>query len=239
MSRLPRSGMTLPRPWPEADPRTDAGLPSTASLAAPVQRMDGRPQYVRGSICGQGPGSAGPGRAPHAATRRGLLTLLAGGTLAGCGFQPVYMPTASGKAGVAQRELAAVDVPIIPDRPGQLMRQALQDRLANDGGTPHRYDLKVVYWISGEGVGILTDTTATRIRFIGNATWELISRGAPPRSLTRGSARSLDALNVLDSQYFAADIENETIQRRIAYAVADQVVLQLAAYFRRQAKSER
>ena len=39
------------------------------------------------------------------------------------------MPTASGKAGVAQRELAAIQVDLIPDRPGQLLRQALQDRL--------------------------------------------------------------------------------------------------------------
>ncbi|MDQ2801372.1 MAG: hypothetical protein M3Y41_01300, partial [Pseudomonadota bacterium] len=46
--------------------------------------------------------------------------------LAGCGFQPVYMPTASGSAGPARRELAAVNVQIIPDRPGQLLRQALQ-----------------------------------------------------------------------------------------------------------------
>ena len=32
----------------------------------------------------------------------------------GCGFQPVYMPTASGKPGVAQRDLSQVFVEIIP-----------------------------------------------------------------------------------------------------------------------------
>ena len=61
--------------------------------------------------------------------RRRLLVLAAGASLSGCGFQPVYMPTASGKAGVAQRELAAIQVDLIPDRPGQVLRQALQDRL--------------------------------------------------------------------------------------------------------------
>ena len=60
--------------------------------------------------------------------RRRLLALVSGVTLSGCGFQPVFMPTASGKAGVAQRELAAVHVNLIPDRPGQLLRQALQQR---------------------------------------------------------------------------------------------------------------
>ncbi len=61
--------------------------------------------------------------------RRRLLVLAAGTSLSGCGFQPVYMPTASGKAGVAQRELAAIQVNLIPDRPGQVLRQALQARL--------------------------------------------------------------------------------------------------------------
>ena len=34
--------------------------------------------------------------------------------LAGCGFEPVYMPSAGDTPGVAQRELAAIDVAIIP-----------------------------------------------------------------------------------------------------------------------------
>jgi len=58
-----------------------------------------------------------------------LFVLSAGLLLAGCGFQPVYMPTASGKTGVAQRELAAVNVTLMPGRPGQLFRQALQEAL--------------------------------------------------------------------------------------------------------------
>jgi hypothetical protein len=165
--------------------------------------------------------------------RRGLLTLLSGGAVAGCGFQPVYMPTASGKAGPAARELAAVEVPVLGDRPGQLLRQALQDRLHNDDGTPFRYRLNISFWISGEGINVQPDNTATRIRLIGNANWELID--STRRSLTKGAARSVDGVNIFDTQYFAADQENEVVQRRIAGALADQVALQLAAYFRRQA----
>ena len=76
--------------------------------------------------------------------RRRLLVLAAGASLSGCGFQPVYMPTASGKAGVAQRELAAIQVDLIPDRPGQVLRQALQDRLEmGASGEAHHYDLSV------------------------------------------------------------------------------------------------
>ncbi len=43
------------------------------------------------------------------------------------------------------------------------------------------------------------------------------------------------ALNLLDSQYFMADLETEAVTRRLADALADQIVIQLAAYFRKRA----
>ncbi|HEY6438462.1 MAG TPA: LPS assembly lipoprotein LptE [Acetobacteraceae bacterium] len=167
--------------------------------------------------------------------RRRMLALAAGVTLSGCGFQPVYMPTASGKAGVAQRELAAIQVDIIPDRPGQLLRQALQDRLEmGSSGVARRYELSVAFGISGEGIAIEQNTTVTRLRMIGTATWNLVAQDPGRTRLTSGSAKSVDAINIFDAQYFAADLENETAQRRLAEALADQITLQLATFFRRQ-----
>jgi LPS-assembly lipoprotein len=173
-------------------------------------------------------------------SRRRALAALAGlgwaPLLSGCGFQPVYMPTASGKAGPAARELAAVNVGVIPDRPGQLLRQALQTRFGNDrGGVLAKYDLLVSFGISGEGIAILPDSTPTRIRLIGNANWRLVDITPPRTQLTAGSARALDGANLFDSQYFALDLENETAPRRIADAVADQIALQLAVWFRQRA----
>src|SRR5579863_6134444 len=96
--------------------------------------------------------------------RRSFLATGAGALLSACGFQPVYMPTASGKAGVAQRELAAIQVDQIPDRPGQLLRQALQDRLEGAGGEVARhYDLSVSFGIGGEGIAVEQTTIATRL----------------------------------------------------------------------------
>lgn len=167
--------------------------------------------------------------------RRRMLALAAGVTWSGCGFQPVYMPTASGKAGVAQRELAAIQVDIIPDRPGQLLRQALQDRLEmGSSGVARRYELSVAFGISGEGIAIEQNTTVTRLRMIGTATWNLVAQDPGRTRLTSGSAKSVDAINIFDAQYFAADLENETAQRRLAEALADQITLQLATFFRRQ-----
>jgi LPS-assembly lipoprotein len=169
-------------------------------------------------------------------SRRSLLTLGAAGALAGCGFQPVYMRTASGKAGPAQRELASIYVNLIPDRPGQVLRQDLQERFGSDAsGTLHRYSLAVSFSIAGEGISIQQNDFATRIRLIGTAQWTLSAQDAGQTRITSGSARAMDGFNVLDQQYFAADLDTEAVQRRIASTVADQIALQLAVFFRRRA----
>lgn len=170
---------------------------------------------------------------PRRAFALGTLTLLTG-----CGFQPVYMPTASGKAGVAQRELASIYVGAIPDRPGQIMRQALQERLGSDSGTPAKYDLTVAFGVAGEGIGIEQDSIATYIRLSGNATWILRSREPGAPVLTTGSARAYDGVNMFDTQYFAADQEVESKQAKMAEAIATQIATQLAVWFRQRAAHE-
>jgi LPS-assembly lipoprotein len=168
--------------------------------------------------------------------RRQLLTLVAGVSLSGCGFQPVYMPTVSGYAGVAQRELAAIQVDLIPDRPGQVLRQALQDRFERDGsGEAHLYDLSVGFSVSGEGIAIQQDSSVTRIRMIGSANWTLVAQDPGRTKLSSGYAKAVDGLNLIDTQYFAADLENEVVTRRLANALADQITVQLAAFFRKRA----
>lgn len=165
--------------------------------------------------------------------RRQVVAL--GLALSGCGFQPVYMPTATGKAGVAQRELAAIHVNLIPDRPGQELRQALQDRLELAGGdVKRRYDLQVGFSVAGEGIAIQNDNTATRVRLIGTAIWTLTAQDSGKTKLSSGFAKAVDAMNILDSQYFALDLENEAVQKRIAETLADQITMQLAAFFRKR-----
>jgi LPS-assembly lipoprotein len=165
-----------------------------------------------------------------------LATLIA--PLAGCGFQPVYMPTASGKAGVAQRDLSSVFVEIIPERPGQLLRQALQERFGDDTGTLSNYNLHVIFGIAGQGIAIETNSIATRMRLIGSASWTLVGHDVKHTTLTSGSAQALDAVNVFDSQYFAADQEVEAEQKRIAEQIATQIATQLAVWFRQQAAKQ-
>ena len=97
-------------------------------------------------------------------------------------------------------------------------------------------DLAVSFAISGEGIGIESDNTATRIRLIGNATGRLTEADAKrTRRSPAASARATDGFNILDQQYFAADLSNEQTQRRLAAAMADQITLQLAVFFRHRA----
>ena len=124
------------------------------------------------------------------ANRRWVCIGLAS-ALGGCGFQPIYMPTASGKAGVAQRDLSSVYVNIIPDRPGQLLRQALQERFGNDSGTKSDYDLSVTFSIAGEGIAVEANNIATRMRLIGNASWTLQAHD-PKRTRADGRRCQVD-----------------------------------------------
>ncbi len=168
--------------------------------------------------------------------RRGLLGVLGLVPLAGCGFQPVYRRTASGNPGPAARELATINVVLIPDRPGQLLRQALQQRFygASSEATV-RYDLGVFYWIAGEGIAVLPDNTNTATRLIARANWTLNARDPGHTHVTDGSARAMDTVNIYNTQYFAADLETEQATVRLADQVADQITLRLATFFRARA----
>jgi LPS-assembly lipoprotein len=83
-------------------------------------------------------------------------------------------------------------------------------------------------------LAILPDSSPTRIRMIGNASWTLVQQSPARATLTSGSARAFDGLNVFDQQYFALDLENETVQRRIATNIAEQIATQLALWFRQR-----
>ena len=164
--------------------------------------------------------------------RRAFVMAMAA-MVSGCGFHPVY--AVRGTSSPARHELGLIDVALLPDRPGQLLRQALQQRLANPGeALAKRYQLSVGYGIAAEAIGVQQDTTATRIRQSATATWSLKMLDPANTLVTSGSARALDGLNVIDQQYFEADLAGEATQRRLADAIANQITLQLASYFARR-----
>jgi LPS-assembly lipoprotein len=94
------------------------------------------------------------------------------------------------------------------------------------------YSLNVSYSIAGESVGIQADTSASRVRLIATATWSLTPIGQPGQKLTFGQATTEDALNVIDEQYFAQDMETSTVDQQLADEIAAQITAQVAAYFK-------
>ena len=165
--------------------------------------------------------------------RRGLLAA-ALATLGGCGFRPLYGSGGEAEAGV-QARLAEINVQLIPERSGQLLRQALQVRL--ERGRPpvaRRFDLSVQYVLASEAIGIQQDTSASRVRFTGVANWALLAQNAQRTTVASGSAREVDAVNIINQQFFAAEITSAAVQRRMVEALAEQIVIQLATHFARQ-----
>jgi len=166
-------------------------------------------------------------------SRRGLCAALLL-PLFGCGFSPVYAPAAGG---APSSNLAHVFVAVIPNRPGQELRQALQIRLEGAGAsTAKRYTLVVGYGISAEAIGIQADSSSSFTRFKATANWSLLGAvpGTPP--LATGIAIAQDGFSTIVNQYFYSDLYNDTIYRRMADNIADQIVLRLAVYFRDKAK---
>jgi LPS-assembly lipoprotein len=162
--------------------------------------------------------------------RRGFLRLGGlgwAGFVSGCGFHPLYAP--------GSKQLAAMQgvyVDIIPNRPGQLLRQALQARLeGSDDDVAKRYTLSVQFSEAQGSLSVQADNSNTRLRDVGRASWALFPLGDEKAQLASGKVRSVDGFNVIDEQYFYMDLSEEATQRRLADALADQIVTGLGVYF--------
>lgn len=163
--------------------------------------------------------------------RRGLLLGLTL-TSAGCGFHPLYQAGTFRSA-----SLATVYVDLIPDRTGQLLRQALQTRLEGAStGVAKQYTLSVSYSETPQGLAVQPDNSTTRTRDVGVAIWSLHPADNATRQIVGGTVRSIDGYNVIDEQFFYAETSEEAAQRRLASALADQIVLKLAAFFDKTSK---
>jgi LPS-assembly lipoprotein len=173
--------------------------------------------------------------------RRRLLgfggAALGAGALAGCSPHPLYAPNAFGNGGPqamsVQAQLREVQVALLPERTGQLLREALQNRL-EAGETPDytRYSLAVSFSIAQIGLGIQNDSSITYLRFIATAPWSLTEQDSPTNQiLVSNTAQAADDLNTFDNAPFGQELETSTVDARLANAIADQIVIRLAHYF--------
>jgi len=159
--------------------------------------------------------------------------LLAGGSalaLPGCGFRPLYATGGAGPSADVARELAAVRVARVPDRNGQILRRALEERFATTG-TQARYDLRAGVAFAAEIEGYRRDGTPSRVRYVGTSAWSLYTLSTPPVLLSNGTERSFDAYGLPENQFFAADNSRDAMERRLVEQLAEDVARRLAIYF--------
>lgn len=175
-------------------------------------------------------------------SRRRTSLGLGGGLLlglAGCGFRPLYAPVTSEDGGAEdiRDELAAVRVGNIPDRTGQLLRRDLQRRFEGKRlGVPARYALQVAVAYTVEPLGFRRDGTITRLRYIATGSWSLATLAVPPRQIAASAipTRALDAFNIPDLQFFAADAARDAMERRLNEQLAEDIYRRVALELRRE-----
>jgi LPS-assembly lipoprotein len=164
--------------------------------------------------------------------RRRVMAMLGASMLAGCGFRPVYAPPAPGEESAAAAALAQIKVGLIPERSGQLLRLALQERFERAGlAVAQKFDLAVSLGINVDSIAIRTDSSATWVRVVGTANYSLVAQDPGRATVTSGTARSVDGYNNYVNQYFAATTDSDAAQRRVTESLADQIALQLASFF--------
>ncbi|NQW09742.1 MAG: hypothetical protein HQ481_07690 [Alphaproteobacteria bacterium] len=158
-----------------------------------------------------------------------VLLLLA---LANCGFQPLYGARGGDRATAPTAEMAAVSIGQIFDRPGQLLRNALLDRL-NPTGEPSRprWRLDLSLTEARSDTVILRDSTATFAKYSVDARWVLVdlTTQAP---ITRGRARRTTSFSIVSSEFATLEAERDA-QRRAMTEIAEDIRLRLGLFFQR------
>jgi LPS-assembly lipoprotein len=161
---------------------------------------------------------------------RKAFTALALLALSGCGFSPLYGGAKGAQTSAGLQEVAVAN---IPERTGQMLRLSLQQQLYTAGQpVTELYTLSVNYGIDQTGEGVQEDSSTSRTRFNAHAAWKLSPIGNPNVTLISGNATAMDALNIIDQQYFAENLETDTVNQQLADQIAAQITTQLAAWFR-------
>ena len=154
----------------------------------------------------------------------GLALLASPALLAGCGFSPVY-----GNRAATATALQQVLISPIPDREGQILRNALIDRLNPRGmpGNP-RYRLDVTLSESLNRLAVARDDSLVRGQISIRAQYQLIELATNQVALS-GQSRALNSYNVGDQQLAAVVIEN-TARSNALQEVAQDIATRLSLF---------
>jgi LPS-assembly lipoprotein len=154
-----------------------------------------------------------------------IVSLMALGGLAGCGFTPMYAVP-----GVAPG-LSAVEVTAPQGRSGFLMRQALDDALAHNASAPPAYRLKFNYTENKIPRGVRVDNVANRYELVLEVAYTLSNTNGVP--VKQGRARASVTYDSADQPYASITAEQDG-QERAASEIARQIQQDLAVWLVKQ-----
>ena len=161
------------------------------------------------------------------------LALLLVTGLSACGFKPMYATDGSGPA--VSEEFAKITIDPIPDRLGQLVRNALIDRVTPLGSPRDPvYRLVVKVTEEREDVGLRQDASVTRANYRLNGDFQLVEIATDLKVIT-GNAWTATAYDVVQ-QDFSTVIAQQDAERRLSIELADEIRTRLAIYFSREEK---
>jgi LPS-assembly lipoprotein len=155
--------------------------------------------------------------------------------LAGCGFHPLYAPTA---ATTTDPRLAAIQVPQIPERIGQRLTIALRDAFNPSGAAVDPlYRLQVTLTTTRSETALRKDGTATRAEISVAASYRLFDIAAG-RMATFGTAQSTSSVDLVVNEY-ANRVAEDDARTRAVEDLARELQARCAMYMDRRTASAR
>jgi LPS-assembly lipoprotein len=161
---------------------------------------------------------------------RSLATLGLLSLLAGCGFKPVYGVNSAGKSPAAVQQFAAIQIPIMPNRLGQKMRNLLIDSLHPSGAAgDYRYKLAVGITEAVVNLGLQQNSTSTRGQVRLTVKYTLVDDDNG-KVVLKETLRTSTGYNILINQ-FSSVLSQDDAETQGLQQIADDMTLHLALYF--------
>lgn len=149
--------------------------------------------------------------------RNAALMAAAALMLAACGFKPLY---GEPDGGATSGGRLSVEVALIPNREGQVLRTALQRRFSPAAAANYRLNVALAQASAVTAIDAAGDATRRRVTM--TAGWRLTPLAADAPRPLEGRVRVVEAYNVLASDYANYTAES-AVRERAAARLADLV----------------
>ena len=154
-------------------------------------------------------------RGPRAVLAAGVLLSLC--LLSACGFRPIHGERSQASAAA----LSQVDIALIPDRTGQMLRNELLQRFHPRGvATGDRFLLQVTLNEALQDLAIKKNEVATRANLTLTALFT-VARSQDGQPVFTGSASSVNSYNILTSDFATLSARADARERAVRQLADD------------------